>query len=263
MTNTTVCGVYCIENLMNGKRYVGQSIDIYRRWSSHKNESAISRNYFLYQAFRKYGTENFRFYILEECDEDSLNEREIYWINHFDTFNNGYNMTIGGAGYNCGERAYAQNKLPKNFTENICNTVSDIVSIAKLDLDYNILDIYDSVRDCARKNNVVATNVSKCTKQLHKTCGGYLYLRYNEIQGMSRQEIQSYVLALRDRWSFATTRHSNESKAVALIDDRGEIVEIFASTYEAGRKLGVDPSSVTKVCKERLKKTHNMRFKYV
>ena len=263
MTNATVCGIYCIENLINGKRYVGQSIDVYRRWSSHRNESVVSRDYFLYQAFRKYGIENFCFFILEECNEEALNEREIYWIKQFDTFNNGYNMTLGGAGYNCGERSCAQNKLPKNFTENICSSVLDVVRIAKLDFDYNILDVYDSVRDCARKNNLIATNISKCTKQLHKSCGGYLYLRYDDIRNMNKQEIESYVSDLRSRWNFSTTRHSNQSRSVALLNDNDDVIEVFPSTCDAGRRLNIDPSCITKVCKGRLKKTHNMRFKYV
>ncbi len=33
-----VCGIYCIENKVNGKKYVGQSIDIYKRWKQHRNE---------------------------------------------------------------------------------------------------------------------------------------------------------------------------------------------------------------------------------
>lgn len=262
MIYSPICGIYCIENLINGKRYVGQSIDIYRRWSSHKNESSINRDFFLYQAFRKYGTENFHFYVLEECSKSSLNEREIYWIHKLDTFNNGYNMTIGGTGCKCGERVYAQNKLPKNFFANICNTVSDVVSIAKLDLDYNILEIYGSVQECARKNNIPATNISKCTKQLHKTCDGYIYLRYDEIDNMSKKEIQAYTLALREKWGFATIQHSTKKRAIAIINDKDEITEVFASASEAGRKLGIDPSSIIKVCKGRLPKAHNVRFKY-
>lgn len=48
----------------------------------------------------KYGISNFTFEIIEECDKQSLNEREIYWIEYYDSFHNGYNMTIGGTACN-------------------------------------------------------------------------------------------------------------------------------------------------------------------
>lgn len=56
-------------------------------------------------ARRKYGPENFGYEVLEEitCDTDEelaarLNEREIFWIAEYDSFNNGYNNSIGGGG---------------------------------------------------------------------------------------------------------------------------------------------------------------------
>lgn len=93
-------GIYLIQNTINGKSYVGKSIDISRRWSKHRsdtfNELSEVYNYPLYRAMRKYGIENFKFSVLEECSETELNEKEKYWISKFDTFNNGYNQTLGG-----------------------------------------------------------------------------------------------------------------------------------------------------------------------
>ena len=92
-------GIYLITNKVNGKKYVGQSIDIEGRWKSHITASKKSELH-IYRAMRKYGIDNFDFSILEECSVDKLNEREIYWISELDTYNNGYNMTIGGKGHN-------------------------------------------------------------------------------------------------------------------------------------------------------------------
>lgn len=52
----------------------------------------------LYAAIRKYGEENFEFEIVEECLIEQLNDREQYWVSHFDSFNKekGYNLTTGG-----------------------------------------------------------------------------------------------------------------------------------------------------------------------
>ena len=67
-------GIYKIENLINGKKYIGQSIDIETRWAEHKriNERSletIKQKYPLYLAFKKYGLENFSFEVLEICSK--------------------------------------------------------------------------------------------------------------------------------------------------------------------------------------------------
>ena len=52
----------------------------------------------MYRAFRKYGIENFSICELEKCDNSILDEREIYWINYYQTYKKGYNATAGGEG---------------------------------------------------------------------------------------------------------------------------------------------------------------------
>ena len=256
------CGIYCIENRLNHKKYIGQSIDISRRWMQHKQQNMIARDTFLYNAIKKYGIESFDFYILEECNEEILNEREMFWIEYYDTFQNGYNMTIGGAGTNTGERHHLQNILPKNFTKNICNEVTDVVPIAQLDLNLNILNIYKSVQDCARENKVAATNISKTTRQIHKTCKGYIYLRYEEIKDMTKEDIQNYIKEMRSVLNYSDS-HSVKPQKVALVDENGIIKAIYNSINSAGKLLKIDPSSITKVCKGRLKATNGLIFRYI
>lgn len=92
-------GIYLITNLITNKYYVGQSIDVETRWKQHLTTSKNPKeNALLYQAIRQYGKENFSCILLEECPKEKLDEREIYWINYYDSFNNGYNMTHGGQG---------------------------------------------------------------------------------------------------------------------------------------------------------------------
>lgn len=92
-------GIYKITNQINGKCYIGQSIDIEKRWKQHisdaKNSNRKKCPYF-HKALIKYGIENFKFEILEECLIDKLNEREIYWIKFYNSYENGYNLTPGG-----------------------------------------------------------------------------------------------------------------------------------------------------------------------
>lgn len=95
-----ITGIYKITNLVNGHAYIGQSIDIEKRWKNHKitayNKNDSGYMYPLYQAIRKYGIEYFSFDILEECEYEKLNEREMYYIQLYNTYHKGYNQTLGG-----------------------------------------------------------------------------------------------------------------------------------------------------------------------
>lgn len=88
--------IYVIENKINGNRYVGQTVmPLNKRWLAHIQESKTFSDRPLYRAINKYGLDNFNIRILDETTEDKLNEREIYWIEYFDTYSNGYNTTTG------------------------------------------------------------------------------------------------------------------------------------------------------------------------
>lgn len=88
--------IYRITNKVNGKSYIGQTrYTIEFRWRQHQHKKD---NTYFHNAIKKYGPDNFIVEALEECDVQNLNTREIYYIAKYDTFNNGYNLTIGGDG---------------------------------------------------------------------------------------------------------------------------------------------------------------------
>ena len=98
MARDKICGIYKITNIINGKCYIGQSVDIYRRLAEHKS-STYRKDYAdktLYKAISKYGIENFIFEIIEECDIESLNDRENYWMSECNSIKNGYNQVKAG-----------------------------------------------------------------------------------------------------------------------------------------------------------------------
>lgn len=93
-----ICAIYCMENLINGKKYIGQTRNLTRRIRDHTTNYKRESNPYLNSSIEKYGTENFSIYIVEHCQEEELNEREIYYIGKFNTTcrEYGYNILAGG-----------------------------------------------------------------------------------------------------------------------------------------------------------------------
>jgi len=86
--------IYVITNNLNGKQYVGQTVDFKSRIRHHKR----CKNSTIGRAIQKYGWENFSVEVLEECESrEKLNERKIFWIAKLNCMKpNGYNLTSGG-----------------------------------------------------------------------------------------------------------------------------------------------------------------------
>ena len=94
-----ICGIYIIKNTINDKVYIGQSVNIQARWYAHCASARSDRqdSYTeIHQAMKNLGVKNFYYEVLEECDISELNKREIYYIQCYDSYKNGYNMTLGG-----------------------------------------------------------------------------------------------------------------------------------------------------------------------
>lgn len=85
--------IYKITNKINGQSYIGlttRSVEI--RWKEHCRHT----DQLIGQAIAQYGPENFTLEIIEECNDNIIDEREIYWISYYNTYNQGYNATLGG-----------------------------------------------------------------------------------------------------------------------------------------------------------------------
>ena len=95
--------IYCYTNNINGKKYVGQTINPEQRYNAHKSnyQNPQNKEYdsLIHRAFRKYGFNNFKYEILVKDIDDIniLNELEIYYIKKFNCqVPNGYNIESGG-----------------------------------------------------------------------------------------------------------------------------------------------------------------------
>lgn len=99
--------IYRIINKVTQQSYVGKTTrSLNERFADHIQNAKTGKTY-LYSAIRKYGRDNFELHLLEECKEDVLDSREIFWISELNTLAPaGYNMTQGGTG---GDNAQSPN----------------------------------------------------------------------------------------------------------------------------------------------------------
>lgn len=88
------CGIYLWTNVKNNKKYVGQSSNLHNRYLSFLNFNKPYAGGIINRARLKYNDREFWSYqVLEYCSEEELDEREVYYINLYDSFNNGYNLS--------------------------------------------------------------------------------------------------------------------------------------------------------------------------
>lgn len=170
-------GIYCIENTINKKVYIGSSKNIYQRLLKH---FALLRhnkhqNGHLQNAWNKYGEGAFRWYVLEFCSEDKLTETEQLCINLFGAE---YNMT----------RIVERNILSEESRIRQGNTRRRLHQEGKLEWNFNPvpLYIYDSdgnflfmnpsgVKDTAEKLGIAASSICRVTNGTYRQCKGYRF----------------------------------------------------------------------------------------
>jgi group I intron endonuclease len=106
-------GIYCIENKINHKKYVGQSRFLERRMNNSHKESNV-----FYRAFLKYGSDNFERYVVEYCSKEELNNREVFHIKELRSHvsEEGYNISWGGSGKD--RKLKISSKTRKKISEN-------------------------------------------------------------------------------------------------------------------------------------------------
>ena len=90
--------IYKITNKINGKVYIGQTITpiknrMYKHYSQARNGKNITG---IDAAIKKYGEENFEVEQILECPNEDLDLQEKFYISKYNSFENGYNLTIGG-----------------------------------------------------------------------------------------------------------------------------------------------------------------------
>jgi group I intron endonuclease len=200
--------IYLIQNIKNGKVYVGQTIQsLARRKGEHiYRMKSGERNHKLYMALRKYGTGNFAWLIIRKCDShEELNNMEMFYIKFFNSYNRGYNMNPGG--YSVGEET--RKKLSSIFKGRVNTWSSRSAATRKINFEaglftmetakgalnvnsksYVITDkdgIEHNVKGlrawCREwdKDVLIHNNLVCCAKGLYKTYKGYK-CRYADVE---------------------------------------------------------------------------------
>jgi hypothetical protein len=182
-------GIYKITN-PKGKIYVGQSVNIKRRFTHYKNLKEIKSQKKIYYSIKKYGYDQHKFEILEICNRDELNEKEKHWIKFYDCCNTGLNISDGGEGsfgkLNKGKKRSSKTKKkisetkrlnPRKTTLEMINNFREISpnkkEIFQYDLDGNFIRKYPSINEAARHLNIRNDGISACVRGKQTTAYKY------------------------------------------------------------------------------------------
>ena len=223
-------GIYKIENLVNGKIYIGQSKQIRQRWTEHKKELRHNRhrNEYLQRAWNKYGEENFKHEVLELCPEEDLDDMECYYIKLYDSFNNskGYNLTSGGKRRK-EYSASTREKLRINGTgSNNPNSKKVICLETK--------KIYESMAQAGEDYNIDYTNIYRCCNLMRYTTAGVHWMFLDNYNNASEKYINSLL----------SKKDSGKTTSVIYLNT----MEVFDSIKEASLHTGINLNSISLCC---------------
>lgn len=118
-------GIYMCTCSGNDKSYIGQAQDVKDRKCEHLSElrGGYHFNQYLQNSYNKYKENSLSWTVLEYCNEDELDDREIYWIAYYNTYKDGFNANEGGRG----NRGYSRTKETK---EKMSESLKKVWSIA-------------------------------------------------------------------------------------------------------------------------------------
>lgn len=278
------CGIYKIQNKINQKMYIGLSCDIRKRWHDHKRNLINNSHYnkLLQRSWNKYGKSNFEFMIIELCEPELLNHREVFYIKKYKSNNikYGFNMNIGG-GSNIGFKHSLETRkkiseiqigkirsaescrkaseslkgrMPKNINMLLRANIRKSKTIMCFDKDGNFVNEYNSIHECSRNLSVLATNIVKCLKGTFKTCGNFVFIyssQYDELNFTKNN--------IKDRFN----RIKTPKKGVFVYNIDGEFLKSYNTIKECSVELSIDRHAITNCCMERIKSYKGFIFKYI
>lgn len=215
------CGIYKIENLINHKIYIGQSIEIERRLQKHKT---IKDDLYIHRAIQKYGVKNFSFDIIQKCSQKQLDEKQIYWIQYYNSLiPNGYNMIPGGSN----GAGLAKGKI-----------------VQKYSLQGQFIEQYPSANQAGIENNINGRNITSCCNG-QRNQAGYFQWKWKD----SEKEIQPIKGILID-------------DKVLQYSLNGEFIKQYNSVKQVCQVFKFSKSALSNACNGKIKTLLGFQWKY-
>jgi hypothetical protein len=222
-----IAAIYIIMNDINGKIYLGSTIDVNERWKKHKSLLKCRKHHSLHlqNAWNKHGEENFSFRILEQIItnkavlEKELVKKEQYFLDVVQPWKdkNGYNLS---------------KKAGRIDYELL------VKSIYQLDFEGNIVKKWDSINGAARELNISAgsiVNVCKYQKG-SKTTAGFRWCYESELHKYAGKK-------------YRNKRHGPINKRVYQFDLSGSVVKIWPSIKSINKSLKISISAISRTCR--------------
>lgn len=234
--------IYMIENVKNNKKYIGQTLqhDINNRWKQHKLVSKKSIGQILYNAYKKYGIDNFKFKIICICFDCDTNKYEIEYIKKYNTlYPNGYNLLEGG-----------NNKKHNQYT----------INILKEKLSGKNHPNYGKKFTEERKYNMSVSRLGKLNPNYGKPIS-------NEQKEKIKKTINSYDenkrKQINNKISETLKNKIINNKKVAQYSLDNIFIKEFNSISEAAKHLNISRSSIQRCCDGKYKTTKEFIWKYI
>lgn len=237
----------------SGKSYIGQTTDELKRKRQHKqaayNEKDKSYNYKFHTAIRKYGFDSFKYEILYTifCNTleeliNILNEKEIYYIGLYDSYRNGYNMTIGGNQLHGELHPSYGTHLSEEHKEKLKDSVRKQVS--QYDLEGNYIATYKSAADGEKITGCDSSQIIAICRGNAYTSKGFQW-RY----GDSKENIGKPNIP-KSKGSLGKTGKLNaRSKQIYQYSLQGELINIWEGALCAEREAGYSSTHLSKAIK--------------
>lgn len=234
--------IYKLKSKTTNKLYIGKtSMALEKRLKKHQ-EVYKDKDTHLYRAMKKYGWDDFESGIIEDyIPNDLLNEREIYWIQRYDSFKNGYNMTIGGDGSRLtnDDLILSLWEQGQTITDIVNNTESGKDTIRKVLNEHGITheDILHQSKNWLRSN--VDKELIKIFWEEGKTT--------REIRSLCGNIGQGTLLNILDELGFnSEERQKRKQVSVLQLDENDNVISSFDSIREAAKCTGVSYDGIRK-----------------
>ncbi len=197
-------GIYKITSPTE-KIYVGQSVDIKHRWNQYKYLYKKGIGPKLYNSLKKHNWENHKFEILEECNQEQLHEKELFWKQTvLEELDNNWEQVLFCGLYDIGggpksEETKQKMRKPKpvgfginhsikmkgkkrnlSWIENLVKSKQK--PILQYDLEGNFIKEWESGKIVTNILKIDNGRISRCCKNKVKSAGGYIWKYKNNIQ---------------------------------------------------------------------------------